>query len=131
MDTRNKVVTAGRAAALAGEARAAGRRILAVTGHFDVLLAEHARDLRRVAGNTPGALLLVALTPPPRPVLSSRARAELVAALAVVDYVVTAEAGEIEGLLAALQPDGLYRTEAADEGRQRQLIEHVQRRHTG
>ena len=57
-----------------------------LTGHFDPLLAEHARKLReRVA---PGQTLVVEITNPENPLMPQRARAELVAALEAVDYVV-------------------------------------------
>lgn len=57
-----------------------------LTGHFDPLLAEHVRRLREhKAGGRP---LIVEVTNPRKPLLHQRARAELVAALAEVDYVV-------------------------------------------
>lgn len=60
-----------------------------VTGHFDPLLAEHVRRLAQ--SRKPGQLLVVQVTNPPHPLLAQRARAELVAALAMVDYVVLGE----------------------------------------
>ena len=48
------------------------------TGHFDPLLAEHADLLHQAASN--GHALIVEITNPARPLLSLRARAELVAA---------------------------------------------------
>lgn len=60
-----------------------------VCGHFDPLLAEHARLLSNTA--KPGQLLAVVVTSPPHPLLAPRARAELVAGLEVVDYVAIAE----------------------------------------
>jgi bifunctional ADP-heptose synthase (sugar kinase/adenylyltransferase) len=57
-----------------------------VSGHFDPLLAEHVRRLEQA--RKPGQLLVVEVTNPAQPLLSQRARAELVAALSVVDYVV-------------------------------------------
>ena len=46
---------------------------------------------------------MVVVTDPPRPILPARARAELVAALAVVDYVVLSEEERLEDLLARLE----------------------------
>lgn len=63
-----------------------GKPLLWVSGHFDPMLAEHAKRLR--AMKTQGAELAVIIENPPNPFLSQRARAELIAALAVVDYVV-------------------------------------------
>jgi bifunctional ADP-heptose synthase (sugar kinase/adenylyltransferase) len=57
-----------------------------ISGHFDPLLAEHVGRLRQA--REPGSLLVVEVTNPARPLLSQRARAELVAALSIVDYVV-------------------------------------------
>jgi bifunctional ADP-heptose synthase (sugar kinase/adenylyltransferase) len=65
-----------------------------VAGHFDPLLAEHVRRLRQYA--KPDRLLVVEITNPARPLLAQRARAELVAALGMVDYVVLKN-GETEG----------------------------------
>jgi bifunctional ADP-heptose synthase (sugar kinase/adenylyltransferase) len=57
-----------------------------VSGHFDPLLAEHVRWLRDT--REPDQTLVVEITNPPQPLLSQRARAELVAALSMVDFVV-------------------------------------------
>lgn len=56
-----------------------------VIGHFDPLTAMHALRLAELRTN--GEQLVVAITDPPRPLLPALARAELVAALAAVDYV--------------------------------------------
>jgi bifunctional ADP-heptose synthase (sugar kinase/adenylyltransferase) len=57
-----------------------------ISGYFDPLLAEHVGLLRQA--REPGSLLVVEVANPARPLLSQRARAELVAALSMVDYVV-------------------------------------------
>ena len=67
----------------------ASRPAQLVRGHFDPLLAEHARILADAA--VPGKLLAVIVTNPPHPLLVARARAELVAGLAIVDYVAIAD----------------------------------------
>lgn len=54
------------------------------------MLAGHARRLNEIA--EPGGVLVAVVTEPARPILAARARAELVAALQIVDYVVVAEA---------------------------------------
>jgi bifunctional ADP-heptose synthase (sugar kinase/adenylyltransferase) len=61
-----------------------------VSGHFDPLLAEHVRRLREHLA--PGRLLIVEITNSDKPLLAQRARAELVAALTMVDYVVLGNA---------------------------------------
>ena len=70
-----------------------GREIRQVSAHFDPLLAEHVRRLRREAGKN--RLLVVEVANPERPLLPQRARAELVASLGDVDYVVLAEEGPV------------------------------------
>jgi len=94
-----------------------------VWGHFDPLLAAHARRLGELA--SPGAVLIAAVSEPARPILPARARAELVAALAAVDYVVLPGDGALDGL----EADAICREEAADERRTGDLMRHVQSRH--
>jgi bifunctional ADP-heptose synthase (sugar kinase/adenylyltransferase) len=127
MDTRTKILTAQQAAAAARRLQEAGRKVCVVTGYFDPLLAAHARRL--AACRSQADVLMAVVCSPERPILSARARAELVAALAVVDYVVLAE----DGLVEALQGAGVSveRHEHLDEQITRELIAHVQRRHHG
>jgi bifunctional ADP-heptose synthase (sugar kinase/adenylyltransferase) len=81
LDTRTKILSEEDA-----RQRLRGRTAQWVAGHFDPLLAEHVRRLRQCA--TRDRPLVVEITNPPRPLLAQRARAELVAALGMVDYVV-------------------------------------------
>ncbi|MGA2590889.1 MAG: hypothetical protein ABSH32_13300 [Bryobacteraceae bacterium] len=127
MDTRTKIITPEDAAALAHGDRPA----VLVTGHFDVLLAAHVRELARVRDGLPDAVLLVALAIPEEPVLDARARAEMVAALAMIDYVVSLEDRQMRSLLAAFPAEHVVRLEAAHEQRRRELIQHVHRRQSG
>jgi hypothetical protein len=109
MDTRGKILPSADAVRLAAE----GATV--VSGYFDPLLASHARRLTALRG---GAKLIVAIEDPPRPILPARARAELVAGLRAVDFVV-------EGA------DGLridVRLGQEDEKRFEELIEHVHAR---
>ena len=78
MDTRSKILNAD----------AAPRACTVVTGAFDVLLAADARELAEIRASHPNRPLLVVVLPLPAPLLPQRARAELVAALRMVDYVV-------------------------------------------
>lgn len=80
--------------------RAAPSPGVVVIGHFDPLLASHVRRLQE-AGNASGPLVVV-VTDPPDPLLPARARAELVAGLAMVDWVTVASseqeaAGSVTG----------------------------------
>ena len=72
---------------------------------------------------------VVVVLDPPEPLLAGRARAELVAALGVVDYVVPAEEQAAGELLSHFLPSEIVREESADLLRARRLSEHVQRRH--
>ncbi len=118
MDTRTKILDAGAAPAAADAARRAGKTVKLVAGVFDPLLAAHARRLREIAGG--GAVLFAAVREPARPLLSAQARAELVAALGMVDYVVLGDA--------PLHADEVYREESADARRTQDFIRDVQER---
>jgi hypothetical protein len=96
-----------------------------VTGYFDPLLAAHARELAALPRP-----LLVAVMPLAGELLSQRARAELVAGLRVVDYVVVAENTNTDALCERLRPARVVRLEAADARRTRQLMQHVREAQT-
>jgi glycine/D-amino acid oxidase-like deaminating enzyme len=118
MDTRTKILSL----------EAAPRACTVVTGAFDPVLAEDARALAEIRANHPDRPLLVVVLPLPEELLPQRARAELVAALRMVDYVVTAPDATTDALLAALEPRHLVRLEGAQAVRKRQLMDHVHRR---
>ena len=107
MDTRTKIVAIHEI-----EDRLQNRAARWVSGHFDPLLAEHVRKLAQ--SREPGRLLVVEVTNPAQPLLAQRARAELVAALSMVDYVVLAE-GRDESPI--------------DAGITGRFVEHIVRRH--
>lgn len=110
MDTRLKIIDAAEAWHFAES----GTTV--VRGYFDPLIAEHAQrlaELKRL-----GQPLLVLVATPPDPILPDRARAELVASLAVVDRVALATG--------SLTPH--IRLEEEDLARQQRLIEHVHAR---
>jgi bifunctional ADP-heptose synthase (sugar kinase/adenylyltransferase) len=123
MDTRSKILTLAEAASLAGP-------LAMVTGYFDVLRAAHIRDLDRVRRREHGAKLLAVVLPAPGEILSQRARAELVAALRVIDYVVIADDAAARRLAHSLEPVEIVHLETADACRARELKEHVHRRQT-
>jgi glycerol-3-phosphate cytidylyltransferase-like family protein len=123
VDTRSKILSRDAALQLPPP-------LTLVTGYFDILRAEHARDLQHARDRAPAQPLMVVVLTPPNPLLSARARAELVAALRVVDYVVTADDGDLDGIFETLKPAQLVRLEAAGKRLARQLMEHVQRRQT-
>jgi D-glycero-beta-D-manno-heptose 1-phosphate adenylyltransferase len=97
--------------AVAGD-RAAGRTIAFANGCFDVLHVGHIRYLQGAAAEADRLVVAVnddesvkALKGAGRPVLEARDRAELVAALRGVDYVVVFGDPTVERLLRLLQPD--------------------------
>jgi len=123
VDTRTKILTAAAAAALEP-----ARPLLLVTGYFDVLRAEHARALTEARERTGAQSVLVVVLPLAAEIVPQAARAEMVAALRMVDYVLPAENDDWEGVAGALQPVEIVRLEEADARRTRQLIEHVHHR---
>ena len=118
MDTRSKIVTAA----------AIPPGCTLVTGAFDPLLAEDARELAHIRAAAPLRPLVVLVLPLPSELLPLPARAELVAALRMVDYVITAHESSLSDLLDGLHPALVVRLEAAHAARKRQLMEHVHRR---
>ena len=97
--------------AVAGD-RGAGRTIAFANGCFDVLHVGHVRYLEGAAAE--GDRLIVAvnddasvvrLKGPGRPVMPAAERAEIVAAFAAVDYVVTFAEDNVERLLGRIKPD--------------------------
>ena len=126
VDTRSKILTQAQAVEHAGNLRADGRALTVVTGFFDPMLAEHARHLASLA--RPGTALMVVIHSPAAPLLPARGRAEMIAALTVVDHVVLAAGGESDAWLAALHAHSLVSQEAHDTRRTRELIHHVHAR---
>jgi bifunctional ADP-heptose synthase (sugar kinase/adenylyltransferase) len=109
LDTRTKIVPLHEI-----EERLQGRTASWVCGHFDPLLAQHVRRLAQA--RKPGRLLVVEVTNPAQPLLAQRARAELVAALSMVDYVVLGVGQSGQG-------------GPMDAGIAEDFIEHVMERH--
>jgi rfaE bifunctional protein nucleotidyltransferase chain/domain len=94
------------------EARAKGRKIAFANGCFDLLHVGHIRYLESAAREAD--LLVVAINDDEsvrrlkgegRPILSARDRAELVASLRCVDYVVIFSEPTVGPLLTELRPD--------------------------
>ncbi|MEI9975175.1 MAG: hypothetical protein WDO73_25840 [Ignavibacteriota bacterium] len=102
--------------------------LLLVTGRFEILRTEAARELAAARERVGARTLLVALRPLADELTPLAARAEMVAALRVVDYVFTVENEDWTSLAAALQPVEIVNLEEADARRTRQLIEHVHSR---
>ena len=92
--------------------RAAGRRLAFANGCFDVLHVGHVRYLTDAAAQADRLIAAInddssvrALKGPGRPIFSAADRAEMVAALEGVDYVVTFSDPDVNRLLILLKPD--------------------------
>ena len=106
------VVSEDRLDDLVAADRRAGQTIAFANGCFDLLHVGHVRYLRAAAAEADRLIVAVnddesvrALKGPPQPVLPGEERAELVAALAGVDYVVLFPDRTVGRLLERLTPD--------------------------
>ena len=126
MDTRSKILTVDQALALSP-----ARPLVVVTGLFDLMRAAHVQALAAVRAQTSPAALLAVVLPCPSEVLSQAARAEMAAALRMIDYVVSADEPDVNRIAAALRPSAVVRLEDADAALVRELIAHVHRRQNG
>lgn len=96
--------------------RRQGKQVVFTNGCFDLLHRGHVRYLDQA--KTLGDVLIVAINSdasvralkgPDRPVMSEQERAELVTALAAVDYVLVFEDRDPEKVIRALEPDILVK----------------------
>ena len=106
------VVTDEALASLVAADKAAGRTVAFANGCFDILHVGHVRYLAGARAEADRLIVAVndddsvrRLKGSSRPVLPAAARAELVAALRAVDYVVLFPEDTVERLLRALRPD--------------------------
>jgi hypothetical protein len=125
LDTRTKILTPPALAALDPP-----QPLLLAAGRFEILRVEAARDLSAFRQRTGARSLMVVVRPFDGELAPVRARAEMAAALRVVDYVLIAENEDLESLAASLHPIEIIDMEEADADRTRQLIEHVRSRQT-
>ena len=109
---QGRVVTGDELDQLVTEDRKAGRTIAMANGCFDVLHVGHVRYLEGASREADRLVVAVnddesvrALKGAGRPILPGSARAELVAALRCVDYVVLFPEQTVERLLRRLTPD--------------------------
>ena len=127
-----KIVSREQLVAIAAAARHARRRVVFTNGCFDLLHVGHVRYL--AAARDAGDLLIVGvnddasvhrLKGPPRPLVPEAARAEVVAALAAVDYVSLFSEDTPYELIRAVEPDVLVKGSdwAADQVVGRDIVE--------
>jgi D-beta-D-heptose 7-phosphate kinase/D-beta-D-heptose 1-phosphate adenosyltransferase len=114
--TTSKLKTVSELAQLAASARRDGRCVVFTNGCFDLLHIGHTRYLQEA--RSLGDLLIVAINSdasvsalkgPERPLVPEQERAEVLAALACVDYVTIFDAADPGGVIAAIQPDVLVK----------------------
>lgn len=112
IDTREKILDRQTLVSRLQQLKQNGKRVVLANGCFDILHVGHARYLQ--GAKREGDILVVAINSdssvcalkgPGRPILDEQARAELVAALAAVDYVVIFSEPNVESLLEDLRPD--------------------------
>lgn len=112
MNTREKILPREDLRQRLAEHRRRNQKIVLANGCFDLLHVGHIRYLE--GARREGDVLVVgvnsdtserALKGEGRPILPAEARAQLVAALAAVDYVVIFDEPNVEALLTALRPD--------------------------
>jgi bifunctional ADP-heptose synthase (sugar kinase/adenylyltransferase) len=101
------------------------RPILLVTGRFEILRVELVRELAEARRRTQAQSLIVVVRPLDGELVPLAARAELAAALRMIDYVLILENEDLDRLAATFQPVETIHLEEADLRRTRQLIEHV------
>jgi D-beta-D-heptose 7-phosphate kinase/D-beta-D-heptose 1-phosphate adenosyltransferase len=111
------VMTRDQLVPLLKAARAQGNRIVFTNGCFDLMHIGHTRYLQ--AAKNLGDLLVVGVNSdasvkmlnkaPDRPIVPDAQRAEVVAALGCVDYVVLFNEPDPHSLIAAVQPDVLVK----------------------
>ena len=111
MDTRSKIVDAVPSDA---------RQLKVVMGYFDPMHAGHIRRLQELCAS--GERITVVVADPPEPVLPARARAELVAGLNCVAYVISGEER-------AAEFPNVIDERPADTLRSREFARHVVSRH--
>lgn len=112
MNTRAKILSRATVIERIAEHRRRNQRIVLANGCFDLLHVGHIRYLE--GARREGDVLVVGINSDAserllkgdsRPILPAQARAELVAALAAVDYVVIFDEPNVEALLTVLRPD--------------------------
>jgi D-glycero-beta-D-manno-heptose 1-phosphate adenylyltransferase len=112
-----KVVTKDQLALFLQQARAQKKRVVFTNGCFDLMHVGHTRYLQ--AAKDLGDLLVVAVNSdasvrslnksPDRPVVPETQRAEVIAALSSVDYVILFNEPDPRSLIEAVQPDVLVK----------------------
>jgi len=116
MNFSSKIVTTEKLVPLLNAARRSGKKVVFTNGCFDIMHAGHVRYL--AAAGLEGDLLVVGLNSDDsvrsikgnkRPIVNQDQRAEVLASLECVDYVVFFESPDPLALLQTLKPDVLVK----------------------
>src|SRR5947209_20169182 len=114
--TNEKILAPERVAGVRARLRAEGRRLVFTNGCFDILHVGHVRYLQRARALGDALLVAVnsdrsvrALKGAGRPVMNEAERAELLAALASVDFVTVFDEESPRSLIAEVLPDVLVK----------------------
>jgi hypothetical protein len=89
------------------------------------MLADHVRRLGKIGAEE---RLFVIVTSPAKPLLPARARAELAAALEIVEHVVVAPPDRLQPLLRLIPTNRLVLEQAQEASRTEELMRHVHAR---
>ena len=113
---KSKVKTQDELRDIVADLKGAGRKVVFTNGCFDIIHTGHVRYLKLAKGY--GDVLLVAINSDDsvrnlkgekRPIMSQAERAEVVAALGMVDYVTVFDEADPHRLIAELMPDVLVK----------------------
>jgi len=111
-----KIQSIARLQSIVGNLKRQGKKVVFTNGCFDILHVGHVRYLSKARET--GDLLIVGLNTDrsvrtikgeQRPIVSERERAEVLAALAIVDYIVLFDEPDPLRLITALKPDILVK----------------------
>jgi len=114
MDVLSKIITAEKLATRLDKARTSGKKVVFTNGCFDILHIGHVRYL--AAAGAEGDLLVIGLNSDAsvglikgdkRPIVHQDHRAEVLASLGCVDYVVLFDSPDPLALIQTLKPDVL------------------------
>jgi rfaE bifunctional protein nucleotidyltransferase chain/domain len=125
-----EVLSVDQVAERIAELKARGKTVAFANGHFDLLHVGHLRHLQAARAEAEALVVAVndddsvaRLKGPGRPIVPAAERAELLAALAPVDFVVIFQGDSPAPLLARLQPD--VHCKGTDYGTPERVPEHA------
>jgi glycerol-3-phosphate cytidylyltransferase-like family protein len=125
LDTRTKILDLNEAEDFLRTRLGAEPAVKVVVAYCDPMVASHVRRLKKIARN---GRLIVLVSSPTHPILPVEARAELVAALDVVEKVIAVQPSKLRDLLRLVPGEFLVMEQAGDAERTDELVRHVHAR---